>query len=140
MRRLRIAIVLLAAIVLSAAPAPARVVGLEITRRVPILAPEAFRDAQGEAIPYELIEGRVHYAFDPAAPANAAVTDLARAERDTETGAVRASGDFTVLQAIDPAKRSGTALFDVPNRGRRLALGGLNRVRKPFGAPAVLDP
>ena len=50
------------AALLAAAPGAARVVELEITRRVPILEPDAFRDELGNAIPYELIEGRVHYA------------------------------------------------------------------------------
>ena len=124
----------------TALPGAADVVDLEITRRVPLLAPDAFRDEAGTAIPYELIQGRVHYAFDPDAPENARVTDLAFAERDPADGRVKATGDFTVLQAIDPDQRSGLALFDVPNRGRRLVLGGMNRVRKPFGALATLDP
>lgn len=129
----------------TAAPSAARVVGIEVTRRVPILTPAAFRDGAGNPIPYELIEGRVHYAFEPGAfepgrPENARVTDFAAAERHPSDGRVRASGDFSVLQATRPEQRSGIALFDVPNRGRRLVLGGMNRVRKPFGAPAVLDP
>ena len=139
----RIAIVvapLFLAGLLTAAPGAARVVELEITRRVPILEPDAFRDDLGKPIPYELIEGRVHYAFAPDAPGNARVADLAAAARSPEHGEVRASGDFTVLQAIDPAQRSGTALFDVPNRGRRLALALMNRIERAFGASATLDP
>ncbi len=125
--------------VLTTPPAEARVLGIEVERRVAVLAPDAFRTAGGEAIAHELIEGRVRFGFDPGNDANARVTDLALAPRD-EQGLVRASGDFSVLQPVDPAQRRGTAIVDVPNRGRRLILGGMNRVRKPFGAPALLDP
>lgn len=143
----------LCAALLAASPVSARVLSIEIERRVPILggAPlgagldATFAVANGEERPaprgraYELVEGRVRFGFDPAHPANARVTDLALAPRNAE-GLVEATADFVVLQAIDPAQRSGTALVDVPNRGRRLALAGFNRVERSFTAPATLDP
>ncbi|MFK7897025.1 MAG: alpha/beta hydrolase domain-containing protein [Myxococcota bacterium] len=130
-----LALALLGVFTFSSNPAAAEVRSLEIERREPLLGGQAF----GERGAYEMIQGRVQYAFDPASEANARVSDLALAPRDAQ-GKVVAEGDFLVLQAIDPAKRSGTALIDVPNRGRRLALASLNLVRKSFMAPATLDP
>ncbi len=116
-------------------PAYAAVTAIEIERREPLLSGQSF----GERGAYELIQGRVRFGFDPNASANERISDLALAPRDA-AGQVVAEGDFLVLQAIDPTKRSGTALIDVPNRGRRLALSTLNLVRKSFTAPATLDP
>ena len=52
---------LCAALIATAAPAPARVVRLEILRREPILGGQAF----GAAGPYEKLVGKVHFALDP---------------------------------------------------------------------------
>lgn len=118
-----------------ASAAQAVVLSLEIERRVPVLGGKAF----GEAGAYELIEGEVRFGFDSRSEANARVTDIALAPRDAG-GRVEASADFVVLQPIDPAKRRGTGLFDVPNRGRRLGLAAMNRVPLSFAPPAPLDP
>lgn len=115
--------------------AQAIVLSLEIERRVPVLDGRAF----GEAGAYELIEGEVRFGFDAGSEANARVTDLALAPRNAD-GRVEATADFVVLQPIDPAKRRGTGLFDVPNRGRRLGLAAMNRVPLSFAPPAPLDP
>lgn len=131
----RLSFVVVAVLALLASTAHAAVTGITIERRAPILPGQSFGDRGG----YELIEGRVHFAFDPKASANDRITDLDLAPRNAK-GQVIAEGDFLVLQAIDPMKRSGTALIDVPNRGRRLALASLNLVRKSFTAPATLDP
>lgn len=140
---------LIAAIMAMFAAAPtahARVLSIEIDRRMPILdgrpfALDAHRSsAPGEAgVAYELIEGRVRFGFDPASPANARVSDLSRAPLGAN-GLVEAWSEFAALQPIDPAKRSGTALVDVPNRGRPLVLAGMNRVQRDFMAPASFDP
>ena len=74
--------------------------------------------------PFEIVEGRVHYAVDPADPRNCGIVDLALAPRD-ERGLVCFSGAYTLV-----TPRDGTAtklLIDVPNRGRRLAFSALNR-------------
>ncbi len=151
-----IAIVLAFRATLAPAPATARVLSIEIDRRVEILPGTPFartgvggvRDgstegsaeaAQPAAVRYELLEGRVRFGFDPASPANARVTDLDRTPTGRH-GLVEAWAEFVVLQPIDPAARRGTALVDVPNRGRRLALVTFNRVAKGFMAPATLDP
>jgi hypothetical protein len=93
----------------------------------------------GEAGAYELIEGIVHFGFDPKNDANARVTDIALAPRNAQ-GLVEASADFVVVQPVDPGKRRNLGLFDVPNRGRRLGLAAMNRSSLDFTADATLDP
>ena len=134
-RTLHRSLLLAVAWLFCAEAALARVLSLDVTRREPLLEGKAFGDRGA----YELIEGRIHFGFDPESEANARVSDLGLGPRDAE-GWVRASADLVVLQALDPAKRRGTALIDVPNRGRRLALGMLNRAGRGFGASAELDP
>ncbi|MAG33115.1 MAG: hypothetical protein CL908_19730 [Deltaproteobacteria bacterium] len=118
-----------------AASAGAKVLSIEIDRREPILEGRPFADRGG----YELIEGRVRFGFDPDSAANARVTDIDLAPIGPN-GLVEATSDFVVLQAMDPAKRSGTALVGVPNRGRRLELMMLDRAALSFTVPAPLDP
>jgi hypothetical protein len=118
-----------------AEPSQARVLRVEIERRVPILAGQPF----GEAGAYELIEGQVHFGFDPQNAANARVSDIGLAPRGDD-GLVHAWSELVVLQAVDPKKRSGTALVEVPNRGMRLALASQNRSKLTFGTPPGLDP
>jgi len=115
--------------------AHARVLSIEVDRRVPILDGRPFEGG----IAYELIEGRVRFGFDPKSPANARVSDLDLAPL-AESALVEAWSEFVVLQPIDPKQRNGTAVVDVANRGRRLILDGMNRVQKDFMAPATRDP
>ncbi|MBK7948450.1 MAG: hypothetical protein IPK00_06825 [Deltaproteobacteria bacterium] len=126
---------IIAGAALFAGAAQAVVLSVEITKRVPVLEGRIF----GEAGAYELIEGVVHFGFDPQNEANARVSDIALAPRNAK-GLVEASADFVVVQPVDPAKRRGLGLFDVPNRGRRLGLTAMNRVPLDFMAPATLDP
>ena len=72
----------------------------------------------GDELTYERIDGVVKYAVDPEDPANATITDLENATRDTD-GLVRFSGDFTILAPLEGG--NGAALLDVPNRGGRVA-------------------
>lgn len=122
-------------LLLVSAPAFARVLAVEIERRVAVLGGKSF----GERGAYEWIEGRVRFGFDPSNPANARVTDIGAAPT-AEDGLVHASADLLVLQPVDPAKRSGTALVDVANRGRPLVLGSANRVPLDFMRSATIDP
>jgi len=117
-----------------AGPASAVVLGLEITKREPVLGGKAF----GQAGAYEMIEGEVRFGFDPQSEANARVSDIALAPRNAD-GLVEATADFVVLQPVDPAKRRGMGLFDVPNRGRRLGLAALNRSALDLTSAATLD-
>lgn len=119
----------------SATAAPAVVLDVEIEKRVPVLGGKSF----GQAGAYELIEGEVRFGFDPQSEANARVTDISLAPRNAE-GLVEATADFVVVQPIDPEKRRGMGIFDVPNRGRRLGLAALNGSGLDLGAAATLDP
>ena len=92
----------------------------EVRRREPYADGVPF----GDLGPFEISEGRVHYAVDPDDARNAGIVDLALAPRSAE-GTVRFTGDFTF---IAPQNGSATKLLlDVPNRGRRLAFSQFNR-------------
>lgn len=118
-----------------ASPADAVVLDLEIAKRGPVLGGKPF----GPTGAYEMIEGEVRFGFDPQSEANARVSDIALAPRNAD-GLVEATADFVVLQPVDPAKRRGMGLFDVPNRGRRLGLAALNRSALDLTGGATLDP
>ena len=94
---------------------------LEIVRREPLEQGRAF----GETGPYERIDAVAHYAVDPEHPANAAIVDLDRAQRDAD-GMVRFSGDASFLVPAEPARSNRTLLLDVPNRGNRIAMRSFN--------------
>ncbi len=126
---------LLFLLVVAPLAAPAVVLDLAIERRVPVLGGKSFGDSGA----YELIEGTVRFGFDPQSEANARVADIALAPRNAE-GLVEAKANFVVVQPVDPAKRRGMGLFDVPNRGRRLGLATLNGGGLELGGDATLDP
>ena len=107
------------------------VVGLEITRREPVLGGAAFTGPDGVASAYEKVEGVLRFTADPAAPANEAIADLGLAPRNPR-GLVEYSADFYLLRPLDGGR--GRLLLDVPNRGRKIALGMFN------SAPRSNDP
>jgi len=109
--------------------ADAEVLRVEVDRRVEVLGGQSF----GPHGAYELVEGRVYFAFDPDNPANDRIVDLGRAPRDS-SGRVRAWANFTVLQPVDPDKRRGLGLVEVSNRGGKFTLPYFNY------ATAALDP
>ena len=89
------------------------VVRLEITRREPVL----------DGAAYEKIEGVLRFTADPAARANEPIADLGLAPRNAR-GLVEYSADFYLLRPLDGGRRR--LLLDVPNRGRKIALGMFN--------------
>ena len=99
------------------------VVRLEITRREPVLDGAAFKGADGTAHAYEKLEGVLHFTADPAARANEAIADLGLAPRNAR-GLVEYAADFYLLRPLDGGRRR--LLLDVPNRGRKIALGMFN--------------
>jgi len=105
------------------------VTALEIARRSPVLDGRPW----GAAGAYEKLAGSLHLTLDPASPANAAITDLALAPRNAR-GLVEAAADFYLLRPVDPARGNRRLLLDVPNRGRKVALGMFN------STPRVPDP
>lgn len=71
---------------------------------------------------YTKISGRLFYEVDPANEANARVCDLALAPRNAR-GRVEFWSDFVLLA---PERGNGRLLYDVNNRGNKLALGAFN--------------
>ena len=101
---------------LPAAPARSEVTRFEVlSREAGALGGREF-GARGAA---EKITARATIALDPADPRNALIADLALAPRNAE-GRVEAVTDVTILR---PARPSGTLLFEVLNRGRKLVTG-----------------
>ncbi len=92
---------------------------LEIQRREPVLGGAAF----GAAGPYEKIAGILRLAVDPALPVHEPIADLHLAPRNAE-GRVESSADFYLLRPVGAGNRR--LLLDVPNRGRKIALGMFN--------------
>ena len=108
---------------------------LQITRRAPYAGGAPF----GDAGPYDQIDGIAHCAVDPSHPANAGITDLNLAPRDSQ-GKVRFASDFTLLIPQDARRGNGSLLYDVVNRGRKTVLGRFNSSGKPTMPQDPLDP
>src|SRR5438067_3895786 len=85
---------------------------------------------------YERIDGVMHYAVDP--KNNPLIVDLDKAARGAD-GLVHYQGDFCLLQPADPAEGARRLLFDVANRGRKLAVNMFDRCRYAV-APEEIDP
>ena len=103
------------------------VTALDVHTRAAVLDGSPF----GAAGAYEKIVGTLRFAVDPDHPLHTRVCDLDRAPRDGE-GRATFAGDFYLLRPADPARGNGSLLLDVPNRGRKVALGMLNSaVRVP---------
>src|ERR1035438_3056367 len=94
------------AFLLGASLLPAAVTKVEISERsdLPVAAG------------VERIAGKVHFALDPQNPANKIIVDLDRAPRNAQ-GLVEFSADLRILRPKDPAKRNGTMIMEVVNRG-----------------------
>jgi len=103
------------------------VTALEIQQRALVLDGEPF----GASGAYEKVAGIIRFAHDPAHPRNRDITDLDRAPRNAR-GLVESWADFYLLRPVDPARGRRTLLLDVPNRGRKVALGMFNStIRTP---------
>ncbi len=74
---------------------------------------------------YERIVGKVHCAVDPHAPANRVIADIDLGPRNAE-GKVEFTADVYILRPRDAAKRNGTLLVEIPNRGGKGLLGTFN--------------
>jgi hypothetical protein len=93
----------------------------------------------GEVGRYVQLDGTAHFAVAPTHPSNRAITDIDLAARGGD-GLVHFAADFRLLTPEDPRRRGGRLLFDVPNRGNRLALATFNRVKRPINPGALTDP
>lgn len=94
-------------------PLHAELTRVEIASRADVLNGKAF----GDVGPYEKIQGRAHFAVDPANPRNQIIADIALAPRNRE-GKVEFSADLLILKPKDASRRNGVVFFDVVNRGR----------------------
>ena len=103
---------LLAALVLTAAPAAAQVVRLEITSRELASNGEPF----GAAGQVEILRGRVHGEVDPSDRRNRIIQDIGLAPRN-ERGRVEYVATFALAKPVDPEKASGVLVYSVVNRG-----------------------
>jgi hypothetical protein len=99
----------------------AEVERFEIKSREPFAGGKIF----GQAGAYQRIQGTVHFTLNPQALQNQNVVDLQFAPRDPD-GLVRYSADVCLLAPQDLSKARGALLYDVNNRGNKLALGFFN--------------
>ena len=106
-----------------------QVTQVEIDSRIDILNGRPF----GLAGAYEKLSGTVHFALDPEDPANQAIVGIELAPRNGD-GLVEFSADLYVLKPKDANRGNGAILFDVVNRGSKVAVGLFNR------APRSADP
>ena len=122
---------IVAGLLLSGA-ASAHIVRLEVLGQEDFAGGASF----GTAGPFVRIHAVAHGELDPADPANAVISGLAQASR-TPSGTVAYDTDVEILRPKDPARGSGTMLFDVPNRGNKYVLSWLDDAP---GAGLVNDP
>lgn len=112
----------LLALLAGAPMAHAGITRIEIASREELAGGRSF----GQAGAYVRIRGVAHGELDPADPRNAGIADLELATRNAR-GRIEYSVDLEVLQPKDPARASGTLLYDVTNRGSKVALGFMHR-------------
>jgi hypothetical protein len=101
-----------AALTLSATPAAAQTIRLEITSREPMNNGQS----AGAAGPFEVIRGKIHGEIDPKDPHNAIIQDLDLAPRNTR-GKVEYVATFALAKPVDMAKASRVLIYQVVNRG-----------------------
>jgi hypothetical protein len=118
----------------TAAPAWARIVGIDVTAVEPFADGASF----GEAGAYERVIGSASGEIDPADPANAGIADIALAPRNAR-GFVEYRTDLFILRPKDPARGSGTLLYEVLNRGRKFLFNWVLDAPAQAGQ-AVNDP
>ncbi len=123
-QRLVLAVFVASCLVAVTPPARAELVSLDIYRREPFAAGEAF----GSTGPYEKLVGVAHFAVDPKHPRNRFIVDLDRAPRNAE-GKVEFEADVYILMPKDPALGNRAILYDVNNRGNKLVLRMFNSAR-----------
>ncbi|MCS6850962.1 MAG: alpha/beta hydrolase domain-containing protein [Gemmataceae bacterium] len=102
---------------------------LEVLRREPFAEGQVF----GTTGAYEKIVGIARFAVDPNHVRNRLIVDLPLAPRNAE-GLVEFESDFYILMPREPSKGNRAILYDVNNRGNKLALQSFNR------APRRNDP
>jgi hypothetical protein len=110
-----------ATILLIAGDAEARITRIEIVESEPAFGGAAFGDVGA----YMHLVGRVRGELDPADPANAGIQDISLAPRNAR-GMVEYSTNIELLKPADQARGKRVLLFEVNNRGNKLALANFN--------------
>ena len=106
---------------ISASLAEARITQIEILKSEPAYSGAAF----GDVGRYEHLVGRVAGELDPADPANAIIQDVNLAPRNAR-GMVEYTTEIELLKPEDIARGNRILLFEVNNRGNKLAPGNFN--------------
>jgi hypothetical protein len=101
-----------AVVLLLAGDLGAEVVRIDVRERRDVLSGRSFGLAGG----YEILEGSIHFAFDPGLGANRIVTDIDKAPVDGR-GRVACAADFYLLKPKRLEKGNGALLLEVGNRG-----------------------
>ena len=110
------------------------IITLEIKARQTLAGGREF----GAVGPYLQLDGTAHFAIDPRHPGSRCIADVDLAPRDGD-GRVRFAADLRILVPEDPRSGNRRLLFDVVNRGNRLALAMFNRVPRPITPSVPLD-
>jgi hypothetical protein len=119
----------LAALLIAAAPAPARVTKIVIDTKVsPAFTGQSF----GSAGQYETLAGHAFGELDPNDPHNAIIQDIKLAPRNAR-GMVEYTTSFQLVKPIDMTRSSGLLWHDVPNRGGRLTIVPAERALGDIG-------
>ncbi|MGE0222512.1 MAG: alpha/beta hydrolase domain-containing protein [Acetobacteraceae bacterium] len=101
---------------------PGSVLRLEVAETIsPVFGGAEF----GTVGAYESISGTAHGALDPAHPLNAGIVNLDRAPRNA-AGLVEYSSEFCLIRPRELSRGNGWLLYDVVNRGNKIALVRLN--------------
>lgn len=106
------------------AEARAELTSLEIQKREPFAGGMSF----GDVGPYDMLVGIARFAVDPDHPRNAEIVDLKLAPRNA-AGRVEFASDIYLLAPRDMSKANGAVLYDVNNRGHKLALRFFNHAK-----------
>jgi hypothetical protein len=107
---------------------------LTFYRREPFAQGKSF----GPAGPYEVLAGVARFAVDPDHPANRGIVDLARAPRNAQ-GQVEFEADVFLLAPRLPERGNGALLYEVNNRGNKLALYFFNEAPRTNNPSQVGD-
>jgi hypothetical protein len=105
-----------AGLVVPPAPALAKITTLTVDRTEPFAGGMSF----GEAGAYVRITGTAKGELDPDDARNKVIVNLDKAPRNA-AGKVEYEVQFYIMRPADPAKGSGTLLYEVNNRGKKLA-------------------
>src|SRR5438309_1487287 len=99
----------------------AELVSFEIIKREPFANSKEF----GTTGAYEKIIAVAKFAIDPRNARNRVIVDLDHAPRNKD-GKVEFETDVFILKPIELEKGNGALLYDVNNRGNKLAIGMFN--------------